>query len=214
MQAQTEVLMPRHQRCHSSTRFAEPEGSAMARASAIGLIGALAIAASILAPVAQAALSSKPARTFVTNGRVEAVLPTPGAIYIGGSFTLVGPRTGPGVGIDSSTAKSTGLPEVSGGKQELDAVTPDGSGGFYIGGDFTHIGGVVRHNLAHILANGSVDPNFNPNVHANANVSVRALALSGSTVYAGGDFNYRRGDARGKSADLGGPRGAEKKRTP
>src|SRR2546423_10870822 len=196
MQAQTEVLMPRHHQCHSSTRFAEPEGSAMARVSAIGLIGALAIAASILAPVAQAALSSKPARTFVTNGRVEAVLPTPGAIYIGGSFTLVGPRTGPGVGIDSSTAKSTGLPEVSGGKQELDAVTPDRSGGVYIGGDFTHIGGGVRHHLPHILANGSRRPNLNPNVHANANRSVQALAPSGSTVYAGGRFSSIGGHRR------------------
>ena len=200
--------MPRHHQYHSSTRFTEPEGSVTARASAIGLIGALAIAASILAPVAQAALSSKPARTFVTNGRVEAVLPTPGAIYIGGSFTLVGPRTGPGVGIDSSTAKSTGLPEVSGGWQELYAVTPDGSGGFYIGGDFTHVGGVVRHNLAHILANGSVDPNFNPNVHANANVSVQALALSGSTVYAGGDFSSIGGRTRFSIAALGASSGA------
>src|SRR2546423_15078284 len=124
MQAQTEVLMPRHHQCHSSTRFAEPEGSAMARVSAIGLIGALAIAASILAPVAQAALSSKPARTFVTNGRVGAALPTPGAVYIGGRFTPAGPGTGPGGGIGSPPPKGPGAPRGTGGKQGLRPGTP------------------------------------------------------------------------------------------
>ena len=64
------------------------------------------------------------------------------------------------------------------------AVVADGSGGFYIGGDFTRLGPYPRRNLAHILANGSVDRAFNPS----PNGVVRALALSGQTLYVGGDF--------------------------
>src|SRR5947209_13405679 len=97
-----------------------------------------AVATLAAAPAAQGALNSTPTPTDVTNGSVSAIIPTPSAIYIAGQFSEVGPRTGPGVGVDSSTAKSIGLPEISGPYQRLDAVSPDGSGGFYIGGSFTH----------------------------------------------------------------------------
>src|SRR5947208_7709632 len=66
-------------------------------------------------PAAQAAVKPKPARTWVTNGTVHAIADAGDTIYIGGWFTYVGPRTGPGVGIDAATGKSTGLPEISGG---------------------------------------------------------------------------------------------------
>ena len=167
------------------------------RVLAIGLVGASAIAATALAPGAQA-VSSTPDKTDVTNGIVNAVVPTPGAIYIGGKFTQVGPGTGTWVGIDSSTAAIMGLPQVSGGTRngsvlyasEVRAAAPDGSGGYYIGGGFTHVGGLARRNLAHILADGSVDPNFAPN----PNREVHALAVSGSTVYVGGAFSSFNGE--------------------
>jgi len=63
------------------------------------------------------------------------------------------------------------------------ATIPDGSGGWYIGGDFTSVGGVTRRRIAHILSDGTVG-SWNPN----ANNTVNALAVSGGVVYAGGDF--------------------------
>ncbi len=169
-------------------------------------LGTAAIVVLLAALTAQAAqaLSTRPARTFVTNGPVDAVLPTAGATYIGGNFTRVGPRTGPGAGIDSSTGKSTGLADIAGGALTVAAVAADGSGGFYIGGDFRYVGGVARKNLAHILANGSVDPGFNPN----PNNAVDALAVSGSTVYAGGNFTSIGGQARNHIAALDATSGA------
>src|SRR5262249_23432612 len=113
-------------------------------------------------------------------------------------FTKVGPRTGEWVGIDSSTAAITGLPPVSGGSQEVHASAPDGSGGFYIGGDFTHVGGLARHGLAHVLADRSVDPNFDPRPDG----EVDAPAVSGSTVYAGGFFTQIGGQPRDEIAAL------------
>jgi hypothetical protein len=41
-------------------------------------------------------------------------------------------------------------------------MAPDGSGGCYIGGNFNNVGGVPRNNLARVLANGTVDPNWDP----------------------------------------------------
>jgi hypothetical protein len=143
-----------------------------------------------LTPLAGAAPSDTPNDTWVANGNVLAIAPTKDTTYIAGSFSEVGPRTGPGVGINGS-GTSTDLPEVSGGGGTnpsdfctVRAVISDGAGGYYIGGNFTHVGGVPRRNLAHILATGEVDPTFAPNV----NDTVESLALSASTLYAGGRF--------------------------
>src|SRR5690348_11555763 len=71
-------------------------------AAVVGASGAalvlVATTASAL-PRRAAALHTVPAPSFVTNGSVAAIVPTPGAVYIAGDFSLVAPRTGPGVGI-------------------------------------------------------------------------------------------------------------------
>ena len=72
------------------------------------------------------------------------------------------------------------------------ATAPDGAGGWYIGGTFTQVGGVPRSNLAHILANGTVDPSFDPG----ADAFVSAIAVSANAVYAGGGFTVVGGQVR------------------
>ncbi len=150
----------------------------------------------LVAAASAHALSSKPANGYVTNGPVDAIAPTANAIYLGGHFTQVGPRTGPGVGINASTGKSRGLAQVAGGR--VFAVAPDGSGGFFVGGSFTRVGMAARRNLAHILSSGHVDPGFSPDPDA----PVAALAVSGSTVYAGGAFTSIGGQPRSAIAAL------------
>jgi hypothetical protein len=160
--------------------------------ASFGLTLVFVIALSVAPSLARANLQAKPRRTFVTNGTVSSVVPTSSATYIAGTFTRVAPRTGPGVGIDATTARSTGLPEIAGATQQVYAVARDGSGGFYVGGNFTRIGSMPRRSLAHILANGRVDPAFQPNVHG----SVRALAVSGHRLYVGGNFDSLGGKPR------------------
>jgi hypothetical protein len=80
------------------------EGSGSRRAY-LWLVAGVAAMVSSVAPSSAHALSPTPAKTYVTNGRVYAVAPTANATYIGGSFTQVGPRTGPGVGIDSNASQ-------------------------------------------------------------------------------------------------------------
>jgi len=133
---------------------------------------------------------------WVTDGAVNAIARSADTTYIGGDFTYVGPYTGHGVPMDTTSGApvSTYL-KVNG---EVGATVSDGSGGWYIGGGFTQVGGVARKNIAHILSNGSVDAAWNPN----PNYCVYALAVSGTTVYAGGMFTNIGGQARNHIAAL------------
>jgi hypothetical protein len=147
-----------------------------------------------------ALISSKPDTTYVTDGPVHAITRVGNTIYLGGQFSEVGPRTGPSVAIDATTGTVAGLlPQVSGG--QVRAVAGDGSGGWYIGGDFTHVGGLARNWLAHVLANGSVDATFNPNP-SGAYGAVYALMYFGGTLYVGGDFTSIGGQTRHELAQL------------
>jgi hypothetical protein len=117
------------------------------------------------------------------DGQVNAIATgSDGTIYLGGDFTSVGPATGSWVPIDAVTGQNAvSFARTNGG---VYAAAPDGSGGWFIGGSFTYVGGIPRNNVAHVKSDGAVDDAWDPN----ANDVVRALAVSGSTVYAGGYF--------------------------
>ncbi len=132
---------------------------------------------------------------WVTDGAVHSVLPAGNVTYIGGSFDYVGPNAGSGVPIDTvSGIPVDPYPRVNG---KVNAVVPDGAGGWYIGGDFTRAGGVDRNRLAHVQADGSVS-SFDPD----ANDTVSTLVLSGTTLYAGGWFTSVGGQPRNRIAAL------------
>jgi hypothetical protein len=130
---------------------------------------------------------------WVTNGTVNATALAGDTLYMGGLFTYVGPRTGGGAPIATSGAPLSGFPKVHG---IVRAVAADGSGGWFIGGGFDSVGSVARANLAHIRSDLTVAPS------PNANGEVRALAVSGSTVYVGGDFTFIGGLTRNYIAAL------------
>ena len=122
-----------------------------------------------------------------TNGTVNALVRSGNDLYLGGSFTGVGPITGNGAMLSPTTGAAAA---VAGPLGNVNAVVPDGAGGWYVGGDFTQVGTVTRNRLAHIRADGSVDPAFNPNL----NSGVTSLVLSGTTLYAAGSFTQVNGN--------------------
>jgi hypothetical protein len=128
--------------------------------------------------------------TWVANGTVFAIAPSGNQIYIGGNFTSLGPDTGGGVPIDASTGvPMPGIPKVNG---NVRAACADGKGGWFISGLFTSVGNAACKYMAHILSNGTVDPHWNPN----ANNFALSLAVSGTTVFAGGYFDTIGGQGR------------------
>jgi hypothetical protein len=138
---------------------------------------------------------------WVTNGAVNALARDGGTLYVGGSFTQVGPATGGFVAIDSTTGVAhQPYPLVVG---SVNAIVPDGSGGWYIGGLFTAVRGQARNNLAHLDVAGHVTA-WNPN----ANQEVYCLALSGGKIYAGGFFTQVGGQTRNRIAAIDAASGA------
>ncbi len=151
-------------------------------------------------------LPSAPDPTYVTNGPVHAIARTADTIYIGGRFDRVGPRTGPGVEVGLDGVRTPGLPEIAGTGPTstfgaggvVNSVVPDGTGGWYVAGLFSHVGGVPRSNLAHIRADRSVDPAFAPA----PNEMVETIVLSGTTLYAAGPFTSVSGTPRNRLAAI------------
>src|SRR5262245_10192564 len=84
-----------------------------------------------------------PPDVWVTNGPVHSAAAGNGVIYLGGSFTYVGPPTGSFVALNATSgAPDLGRVRVTG---RVLAITPDGSGGWYIGGSITAVDGVARN---------------------------------------------------------------------
>jgi hypothetical protein len=123
--------------------------------TALALVLSLTIGVWML-PVAQA---QEPLRTprqnlWTTNGSVTAIQQVGNTIYLGGGFTYVGPVTGNGVPLSvSDGTPPASFPQVLG---FIRTVVADGTGGWYIGGDFTQVGNSPRNRLAHILADNTL----------------------------------------------------------
>ncbi len=116
-------------------------------------------------------------------------------LYVGGVFSHVGLPAPNGSGIDVATGRpQASFPSANG---TIDCVVSDGSGGWYIGGEFTAVGGLTRNRIAHIHSDGTVD-GWNPN----ADSSVLAIATSGSSVYVAGLFTSVGGQSRSHLAAL------------
>ena len=70
---------------------------------------------------------------------------------------------------------------------EVHAIVADGSGGQFLGGTFLTVGDVPCSSLAHLLADGRLDRRFCHDIWS----EVDALAVSGDTLYVGGNFSSR-----------------------
>lgn len=117
-----------------------------------------------------------------TNGRVTDIVPLGNRVYLSGGFDYIGPQTGYGTAVAGSDGvRLPGAPVIDG---TVFASVSDGAGGWYVGGKFTSVGGVVRKNAARITASG-VLAKWNPK----PNGTVNALAVSGSEVVLGGSFS-------------------------
>jgi hypothetical protein len=128
------------------------------------------------------AQSSNPvADALITNGTIHAMVRDGNTLYIGGDFQFVGPSVDFGAALNGTTGVV--VPSYLKPNGTVYASIPDGSGGWYIGGDFTSVGGQTRNRLARINSDGTLH-GWDPR----ANNIVRTLALSGSTVYVGGQF--------------------------
>lgn len=104
-----------------------------------------------------------------------------------------GPNT---VILSPQTGASTGLPNVTADNGAVSEVSPDGSGGFYLAGTFSSVNGQPASRVAHVNADGTLDPAID--IPASANLTVfRELAgkiylySSSATLTVGGQLRPR-----------------------
>ena len=97
---------------------------------------------------------------------------------------LTADRANFGVILDAKTGHAVAAFRVN---NPIRAAVPDGRGGWYVGGGFIHVDGVLRKRLAHIDRDGRLDPDWKPEANGNG-VSVASLARIGSRLYVAGDF--------------------------
>lgn len=120
--------------------------------------------------------------TYTPNGQVYSVARKGDTVYMGGQFDYLARVTGKGAMFQlPRDANVTGMPRVNG---SIDFVVPDGSGGWYLAGDFTKIGIDSVKYLAHINSARKLDTTFDPR----PNGKIKSICLHGNRIYVGGNF--------------------------
>lgn len=126
-------------------------------------------------------------RTWSVNGRVSAILPIGDRVYVGGNFTAVMDPSG-----NSYPASNLAVYIPSQGGFDLSwhgttdgpvLALADQGAAVYVGGDFDHVNGAARSNLAAVSASNGALLSW----AARTNNPVNAL-LSDGDIYVGGNF--------------------------
>lgn len=131
-----------------------------------------------------------------TDGNVNTAVINNNTLYIGGTFTYVGQYTGNFAALDISTGlRNAAWPLIN---NDIHAITSDGNGGWYIGGNFLQAGTTSCTRLIHMKADKTIDPQFKPMVNA----SIYTICVSNGVVYIGGNFTQVNGQTRNHIAAL------------
>ena len=146
------------------------------------------------------AISTANAQSFTsvvlnTGGTISAIAPDAAGYYIGGVFTSVNGQSRFNLAqVDASGNVTSFNP---GANSNVSALVLSGST-LYAGGSFNTLGGggsgvTSRSRIGAVDTSSGAATSFNPG----ANITVNALVLSGSTLYAGGSFNTLGGGGTG-----------------
>lgn len=126
-----------------------------------------------------------------TNGPVNDIVAKGDTLFIGGDFTEFNFKVDNLAHFTATNDKpDTEFPIAN---STVYVTIPDGSGGWYVGGDFTVIGNATKYYVAHILPDKTIDPAFDAGLIYAANGGVRCLLKDGNTLYIGGGFNSNAG---------------------
>jgi hypothetical protein len=130
-----------------------------------------------------------------------AVSPDGSTVYAAGYFTSIGgqPRNYIAA-INAATGAATSWDPNANNNVAALALSSDGTT-VYAGGDFTSMGGQARSCIAAIDATTGLATTWNPNAGGTYN-GVNALAVSGTTIYAGGAFSTIGGQNRNSIAAI------------
>ncbi|MFG2341107.1 DNRLRE domain-containing protein [Streptomyces yangpuensis] len=180
----------------------------------------LALAPQAAAVTPPVAFTADALSTWQPNGVVWALAEAGGQVFAGGTFSTVRPPAG-GAGSEQQAVNFVALDAATGAPTSCKlsftvasgtatvralALSPDKST-LYAGGYFGAVNGTAVSSLVAVdVASCTVKTAFRPAFAA----TVRALAVTGDTVYAGGDFLTVAGQPRQRFAAVGAADGALK----
>ena len=145
-----------------------------------------------------APLNPRPSDSTVSfvDGVTYTIAQVGSKVVVGGTFTQVGPGQRGAAGVVNVAGSTFGnsFPDVAGA---VYAAAPDGSGGWYLAGDFPTVGGSARADLAQVDSTGTLTA-WAPA----ANGAVRTIAVGSDGIYVGGDFTTINGSAAGGLAKV------------
>jgi hypothetical protein len=142
------------------------------------------------------------AATVAFAALVGVLVSPPGRSAIGAAGDEIGSwLNGSGAIVDTRSGNQTAAVHADG---IITSAAPDGDGGWFIAGGFTAVDGSPRAHLAHIRADGSLDPAWTPSLWAprKANYTYATLAAASGRVYVAGPFEKVNGEARGNVVAL------------
>ncbi len=150
---------------------------------------------------------------FFSTAAVHSMVLSGTTLYVGGTFSTAGGQSrgnlaalntadGTATSFNPNAAHSGGF----GVSAEVRSLVLSGTT-LYVGGKFTSIGGQNRNCVAALSTVDGTASAFNPNASGGGTMfapytTVYALALSGTTLYAGGDFTTIGGQSRNRLAAL------------
>ncbi|MEP7319257.1 MAG: delta-60 repeat domain-containing protein, partial [Panacibacter sp.] len=108
------------------------------------------------------------------NSTVYKLLARGDSVFVGGSYTRLGLRTDYLGSITTGSGNADQSMPVANG--QIRSISPDGTGGWYVAGFFTQIGGVSRSYVARLNPDKTVNVSFN----VTSNSYVYSLALDGN----------------------------------
>ena len=111
-------------------------------------------------------------------------------MFMGGSFNYFGYRTGSFVPVNIQTGelRNRPLPQVSG---HVIAAVEDGNGGWFIAGNFTHVGKVKQSYLAHLKSDFTLDTTWKPTFFRDNDreILIASIARYQNKLYIYGTFD-------------------------
>ena len=127
---------------------------------------------------------------WVPQGEVHAIAidSATNSVYLGGNFSGVVPPVPMEFGVEVDTTAGMPLSLLGRPNGRVEAVAPDGEGGWYLSGDgFTSIDGLARDHIAHLAPDGSVT-DWQPEMGWSDFSKGCEMAKVGNKVYIGGPF--------------------------
>jgi uncharacterized delta-60 repeat protein len=141
------------------------------------------------------------------NGAVSSIaIQADSKILVGGDFTNIGGQARNRIArLDASVGLADSFdPEANGVNSIVVSIAVQGDGKILAGGQFTTIGGQIRHDFARLDANTGLADSFEPN----PDNWVKSITVQADgRILVGGDFNIIGGQVRNRIARLDGDTG-------